>query len=118
MTRLLTPWLLLAVILATAWNRGLGCGHICGSPNAGPVLGGVDFVQMKYYFTNGLKPPKLPVDGNMNYTATVGNYQFWFQSQENQAKFTSKPEEYYPQFGGYCAWALTGYDPNVVDESG
>lgn len=89
----------------------------CGDPNIGPVLMGVDFVQ---YVTNFLKTGNatLPVRGLKEYVVKLDKYQFLFQSSANADIFRSNPEAYYPQYGGYCAWGLTGYDTHVKDPSG
>ena len=41
-----------------------------------------------------------------------------FANEDNRAKFVANPEKYAPQYGGYCAWAVSqGYtasgDPRV-----
>lgn len=108
--------LIVLALLAVSY----GCDHVCGNPNTGPVLGGVDFVQLKYQYENKIKT-KLLVLGSKTYAYSLGGYQFWFQSQDSLEKFTSQPESYYPQFGGYCAdcaWGLTGYDTHADDPSG
>lgn len=44
--------------------------------------------------------------------------QFWFLSSDNAYKFNKSPKDYMPQYGGYCAWGLTGYDSAITDPSG
>eukprot|EP01034_Spumella_vulgaris_P025005 gene25005-31408_t len=39
-------------------------------------------------------------------------------SSANAELFQANPIAYYPQYGGYCAWGLTGYDSHVTDPSG
>ena len=56
-------------------------------------------------------------------TATKGKKDFeyeyqgakWrFSSQKNLNQFKATPEAYAPQFGGYCAWAVSqGYTANI-----
>jgi len=59
-------------------------------------------------------------------TATKGNPQFayrwngavWqFATAKNRDRFKKSPEKYAPQFGGYCAWAISrGYTADVDPE--
>ena len=64
-----------------------------------------------------------PVLGNPQYEFVWNGAKWLFSSKENMEKFKQNPEQYAPQFGGYCSWAVShGYtaegDPNawkVVD---
>ena len=57
------------------------------------------------YFTEN-----RPVEGSKKFTAIHYGAEFRFTSAENLAKFTANPEKYAPQYGGYCAWAVSlGY---------
>ncbi len=65
------------------------------------------------YFTQG-----GPVAGSAEFTYTWNNATWQFASAENQDLFAANPEQYAPQYGGYCAWAVSqGYtasiDPNA-----
>lgn len=41
-----------------------------------------------------------------------------FSSKENLDKFVSSPERYSPQYGGYCAWAVSqGYTASTDPEA-
>ena len=61
--------------------------------------GGYDVVA---YFTEG-----KPVEGNGKYVTEYKNAEWQFASQENLEKFKQDPETYAPQYGGYCAWAVS-----------
>lgn len=89
----------------------------CGDPKIGPVLQGVDFVDYvtKYQETGVLTTPTI---GSKEYVAKLDDYSFWFKSSENAKKFEANPSAYYPQYGGYCAWGLTGYDKHISDPRG
>ncbi|MCG8333321.1 MAG: YHS domain-containing protein [Proteobacteria bacterium] len=66
------------------------------------AVGGYDAVA---YFTEG-KPVKGKSDFKTNYMGA----DWLFNSQENLNAFKSNPEKYAPQYGGYCAWAVSqGY---------
>jgi YHS domain-containing protein len=65
----------------------------------GVAIGGYDVVS---YFA-GQDPQK----GNAQWKAEYQGAQFLFASEENRRLFLANPRKYVPQFGGYCAWALT-----------
>lgn len=57
------------------------------------------------YFTEG-KPVKGAADFEYDYMGAVWR----FSSRENLDAFKAAPESYAPQYGGYCAWAISqGY---------
>lgn len=57
------------------------------------------------YFSEG-----RPVKGSRDFTTEYQGAEFRFASQENLDIFLADPEKYAPQFGGYCAWAVSeGY---------
>jgi YHS domain-containing protein len=70
------------------------------------------------YFTLG-----RPTQGVAAFKATHQGAEFRFATAANRAVFIANPTRYAPQFGGYCAWAVSqgytaGIDPNawaVVD---
>jgi YHS domain-containing protein len=58
------------------------------------------------------------IEGNPQYSFIWNGAKWYFSSSENMEKFKADPERYAPQFGGYCAWAVSkGYtadgDPNA-----
>jgi YHS domain-containing protein len=57
------------------------------------------------YFRTG-----KPARGSAEHAATWRGATWHFASAENKAAFEAKPEAYAPQYGGYCAWAVSeGY---------
>lgn len=65
----------------------------------------VDGYDAVAYFTEG-----KPVKGNKAYQTEYKGAVFKFASQENLNAFLAAPETYAPQYGGYCAWAVSqGY---------
>ena len=57
------------------------------------------------YFTES-----RPVKGSRDFRTEYQGAEFRFASQENLDTFLADPEKYAPQFGGYCAWAVSeGY---------
>ena len=67
------------------------------------------------YFTQGAY-----VAGRPEYTHDWGGATWQFASAEHRDLFVSNPEQYAPQYGGFCAWAVSeGYvapiDPTAWD---
>jgi YHS domain-containing protein len=65
------------------------------------------------YFTQG-----RPVKGDARFSTTWSGATWRFATAANLAAFRADPARYAPQFGGYCAWAVSqGYtasaDPTV-----
>lgn len=57
------------------------------------------------YFTEG-----KPMKGSKKFTTEYQGAEFRFASAENLAAFKVDPAKYAPQYGGYCAWAISqGY---------
>ncbi len=64
------------------------------------------------YFTEG-----RPVKGNSSITHSYMGAQWRFASEENKALFVEAPDQYAPQYGGYCAWAVSqGYTASADPE--
>ncbi|MEO0768888.1 MAG: YHS domain-containing (seleno)protein [Cyanobacteria bacterium J06649_4] len=58
------------------------------------------------------------VPGSADFTHEWKGVTWQFASAENRDLFASNPEQYAPQYGGYCAWAvgqnaLAAIDPNA-----
>lgn len=54
------------------------------------------------YFTEG-----KPVKGDKKYSLEYKGAKWLFSSQANLNLFQSNPEKYSPQYGGYCAYAVS-----------
>ena len=54
------------------------------------------------YFTQG-----KPVQGSEEYSTDYNKATWLFSSQENIELFISNPQKYAPQYGGYCAYAVS-----------
>jgi hypothetical protein len=80
------------------------------------AVGGYDAVA---YFTEG-----KPVKGDRKFTLNHAGAEWHFASAANRDRFAASPDRYAPQYGGYCAWAVSqGYtasgDPQqwkIVDD--
>lgn len=68
----------------------------------GKAIDGYDPVA---YFTAG-----KPVEGDSDFTYEWMDAKWYFASAANRDAFAKDPEKYAPQYGGYCAWAVSqGY---------
>lgn len=55
-----------------------------------------------------------PVKGKPDLSVRHGSATYYFASEESRAAFEAEPERYTPQFGGFCAWAVSrGYTAKV-----
>jgi len=65
------------------------------------------------YFTVG-----KPVKGQANITAQHDGGTYHFSSEEHRDLFTNDPQRYAPQYGGYCAYAMSkGFVVSTVPEA-
>ena len=62
------------------------------------------------YFTEG-----KPVEGSDDYTYEWRDATWKFASQENLDLFAADPEAYAPQYGGYCAYAVSQGSTASID---
>jgi YHS domain-containing protein len=50
------------------------------------------------------------VKGDARFTTTLDGVEYRFATAQNLARFKASPDAYLPQYGGYCAWAVSrGY---------
>ncbi|MEM9811217.1 MAG: YHS domain-containing (seleno)protein [Pseudomonadota bacterium] len=76
----------------------------------GVAIDGTDAVA---YFTEG-----KPVAGSSDHTFDWNGATWRFSSAANRDTFAADPEAYAPQYGGYCAWAVSeGYTASTVPDA-
>ena len=76
----------------------------------GTAIDGTDSVA---YFTEG-----RPVEGSPDFTHEWNGATWRFSSAANRDKFKAEPERYAPQYGGYCAWAVSqGYTASTEPDA-
>ena len=76
----------------------------------GTAIDGTDPVA---YFTEG-----RPVEGSSEFTHDWNGASWRFSTAENRDLFAADPELYAPQYGGYCAWAVSqGYTASTDPEA-
>lgn len=65
------------------------------------------------YFTEN-----KPVEGKDKFSYEWNGAEWLFSSRENLALFKANPKKYAPQYGGYCAYAISqGYTAKSVPEA-
>ena len=69
----------------------------CTKTSTGPVLGGVDFVDL----ATKKQGNDAPAFGSAAYSATLNNFTFYFVSAANAAAFNSSPWTFAPAWGGF-----------------
>lgn len=73
----------------------------------------VDGTDVVGYFTQN-----APVAGDANITHDYMGATWRFSSTENRDLFAADPEKYAPQYGGYCAFAVSqGYTASTIPEA-
>jgi len=70
----------------------------CDDREFGPVLAGVDFVDLQEVKATKTEAPDF---GTAEFTAQLNNFTFWFKTAGNQEKFVADPWRYAPIFGGF-----------------
>lgn len=76
----------------------------------GTAIDGTDPIS---YFTDG-----RPMEGKSDITLEWNGATWQFISEENRDRFAANPAKYAPQYGGYCAWAVSqGYTASTDPEA-
>ncbi len=70
-----------------------------------PKKGAIKGADPVAYFS--LKPGDKAILGEKNITYKWKGAEWHFASEENKQKFIDNPEKYAPQYGGYCAFAVS-----------
>jgi YHS domain-containing protein len=106
-------WLgvLLLVLAASGFATAAAAGGVVNSSFLGSVaIEGTDPVA---YFTEG-----KPVAGSSEFEHDWMGATWRFASAKNRDLFAADPEKYAPQYGGYCAWAVSqGYTAKIDPEA-
>jgi YHS domain-containing protein len=73
----------------------------------------VDGYDVVAYFTDG-----KPVEGTKEFSHEWQGAKWRFASAAHRDAFAAEPEKYAPQYGGYCAWAVSqGYTADADPEA-
>lgn len=95
------------IVLSAAAAAGADKVNPVNRDGKGLALGGYDAVA---YFAE-----KGPVKGSASFTHQWMGATWRFASSENRDRFAATPENFAPQFGGYCAWAVSNNYTAPVD---
>jgi len=91
--------LLLFIVGTSSAQAGTVVDHIYTGYFSNKAVSGYDVIA---YFEQS-----QPVEGSSKYQLSYKGADWYFSSQSNLDKFTANPEKYAPQYGGYCAWAMS-----------
>ena len=72
-----------------------------------------DLVAVKGYDPVAYFTEAKPIRGNPQISCSWKGAKWYFSSNQNRAAFGHDPEKYAPQFGGYCAFAMS--KGNIAD---
>lgn len=101
---------LLFPVLFLGWASSVSALDAVHQSWTGKAIDGYDPVA---YFVSG-KPTK----GVNDFQYVWNDATWYFGSQQNLEKFKASPEKYAPQYGGYCAWAVSqGYTASTDPEA-
>jgi YHS domain-containing protein len=103
--------MLLLVLAAAGLATPVAAGGVVNSSFLGGVaIEGTDPVA---YFAEG-----RPIEGSSAFEHEWMGAVWRFVSAENRDAFAADPEKYAPQYGGYCAWAVSqGYTAKIDPEA-
>jgi YHS domain-containing protein len=73
--------------------------EIFADAKTGVAINGYDPVA---YFTQN-----MPVEGSEQFNYSWKGAKWLFSSEENKNLFAAEPQKYAPQYGGYCAYAVS-----------
>lgn len=105
-----TRRLILAGALALAATPAVAKDSVYTSTFSNVAASGYDAVA---YFTEG-----KPVEGSGDFIAGYHGATWRFASAANRDAFLQDPERFAPQYGGYCAWAVSqGYTASTDPEA-
>jgi YHS domain-containing protein len=101
------PGLLVVLLIAVGAALPAAAGGVVNSSTLGGVaIEGTDPVA---YFDEG-----EPVAGSSDFEHDWMGATWRFASAENRDRFAAEPQTYAPQYGGYCAWAVSqGYTAKI-----
>jgi hypothetical protein len=106
MPRTIPPLLLTAAFLLMSATAALAVDPV-NKTWTGVAIKGYDPVA---YFADS-----KPVEGDSDYEHEWMDATWRFANVANRDRFAADPEKYAPQYGGYCAWAVSQNDTAGID---
>ena len=99
------------VLMVGAWSIAVS------GQQAALNLGG-NGVAVKGYDVVAYETERAPVKGRAEFEYRWQGAVWRFASAANRDRFATSPERFAPQFGGYCAWAVSrGYTADIDPEA-
>ncbi len=105
-----------SLLLLTAVLLAGPAPELAGQATTDRVLVNVDSrgVALEGYDPVSFFSAGAPVKGRAELSVSHGGATYHFSTEENRAAFEQEPARYTPQFGGFCAWAVSrGYTAKV-----
>ena len=99
--------LALAAAVAVPALADHGGKHLVNVNKDGVLVDGYDVVA---YFTDG-----KPMMGRAELASRHDGATYWFASADHKALFDAEPAKYAPQFGGFCAYAVSRKGLRPID---
>ncbi len=115
MDKSFTPRILASLMLAFGLLSAIAAPASAKSEINSSFIGSVaiDGTDPVAYFTEG-----KAVKGSSGFTHRWKGAAWRFKNAANRDAFAANPEKYAPQFGGYCAWAVSpGYTADIDPEA-
>jgi YHS domain-containing protein len=78
-----------------------------GSDSAVPAVNAAEGIGLKGYDPAEYFINETPTKGSEQYSFAWKGVTYRFASAENLDRFKADPEKYLPQYGGYCAYAMS-----------
>ena len=106
-----------AIVVLLCLVVGLASPGVAGSDSSVPAVNAADGIGLKgydpvAYFING-----QPTKGAEQYSFAWKGVTYRFASEQNLNRFKADPEKYLPQYGGYCAYAVSHNRTADIDPS-
>ena len=86
---------------------GVGSSVVAGSDSPVPAVNTGDGVGLKGYDPVAYFASGQPIKGDQQYSTVWKGVTYRFASAENLGRFKTAPQNYLPQYGGYCAYAMS-----------
>lgn len=102
-----------AGVMLTAWLLTLGTAQVLAVEPINTTIFGK--VAIKGYDPVAYFSEARPVKGSKQHSTEWMDATWRFISAENLQAFTAEPQRYAPQYGGYCAWAVSQGDTADID---
>jgi hypothetical protein len=108
-----------AKVLAVAGILSLGLAEVgFGREPVEPVNKNRSGIALKGYDPVAYFKAGKPVQGSPRFVHKWMDATWHFADAGNRDRFSANPEQYAPQFGGYCSWAVSqGYTADVDPEA-